>query len=426
MRYKNGDTPIDQIGRELGVDYVLEGSTQREEGRIRITADLIHARDQTQLWADTYEREFSSILAVQSEVAQRVAEALALELLPAEQARLASTRTVDAEVYDAYLKGTYHWQKLTPEDLDSAQRYFELALEKNPDYAPAYEGLSLVWGARQQRGFTLPWEAGPKAKEAALRAIALDEGSAGAHFALAGVKTFTDWDWNGAEPEWRRALELDPNNAITHGYYAQFLIIVGRTEEALQHSERALEIDPINALVHGIHSKVLYFDRRFEDALAAAQTALEMQPGQQPADGVRQSALLSLGRRDEQLERQWDRIARDPERVAAFERGMAEGGYEGAQRAIADLLAARYENADGVPDAEVMRTYMPYNIALRYVDAEDPDRSMDWLEEAFEVRDPMLPYLRQPLYYDLLHSNSRYQDLLRRMNLPTPIPRQGQ
>jgi len=422
MRYKKGDTPIDQIGSELGVDYVLEGSTQREADRIRINAELVHVQDQTQLWADTYERDFSAILAVQSEAAQEIAKALALELLPAEQARLLSKPAVDPDVYEAYLKGSYHWQKLTREDLDAAQRYFKLALEKDPDFAPAYEGISMVWGARQQRGFTMPRLAGPKAAAAALRAIALDEGSAGAHFALAGVKTFTDWDWDGAEPLWRRALELDPNNAITHSFYAQYLVIVGRTEEALQHSERALEIDPINALVHGFHSEVLYFDRRFEDALAAAQTALGMQPGQQPADGVRQSALLSLGRRDEQLERQWDRIARDPERVAAFERGMAEGGYKGAQRAIADLLAARYESADGVPDAEVKRTYMPYNIALRYVDAEDPERSMDWLEEALVVRDPMLPYLRMPLYYDLLHIEPRYQDLLRRMNLP-PLAR---
>ena len=136
--------------------------------------------------------------------------------------------------------------------------------------------------------------------------------------------------------------------------------------------------------------------------------------------------LLCKGMRDEQLDHQRERIARDPERVAAFERGLAEGGYEGAQRAIADLLAARYENAGGVPNAEVMRIYMPYAIALRYVDAGDSDRAVDWLEEAYEVRDPMLPYLREPFYYDALRSNPRYQDLLRRMNLPTPIPRQGQ
>jgi TolB-like protein len=418
MRYKNGDTPIDQIGSELGVDYVLEGSTQREEDRIRINAELIHVRDQTQLWADTYERELSGILTLQSEVAERVARALALELLPAEQARLTSARSVDPEAYDAYLKGTYHWQKLTLEDLDTAQRYFELALEKDPDYAPIYEGLSAVWAARQQMGSTLPREAGPKAKEAALQAIALDDGSAGAHRAVATVKTWTDWDWAGAEPEWRRALELDPNAAVTHAFYAHFLAIMGRTGEAVTHSERALELDPFNALYHMLYAMVLNFDRRFDDAMAASRTASAMLPGHPPAGGM-QTALLCKGMRDEQLEHQRERIARDPERVAAFERGLAEGGYEGAQRAIADLLAARYENAGGVPDAEVTRTFMPYFIALRYVDAGDFDRAVDWLEEAYEVRDPMLPYLRNPFYYDALRSNPRYQDLLRRMNLPT-------
>ena len=135
MRYKKGDTPIDRIGRELGVDYVLEGSLRREKNRVRITAELIQVRDQAQLWADSYERELSGILVLQSEVAQNV-EALALKLLPAEQVRLASTRTVNPE-YDATLRGSYHLQKLTPVDLDTAQRYLELALEKDPSFAPA-------------------------------------------------------------------------------------------------------------------------------------------------------------------------------------------------------------------------------------------------------------------------------------------------
>jgi len=426
MRYKGGDTPIDQIGRELGVDYILEGSTQREGGRVRIAADLILVEEQTQLWADSYEREFSGILAVQSEVAREVAEALALELLPSEQARLSSKPAIDPDVYEAYLKGFYHMQQMTPEDLDTAQRYFELALEMDPDYASAYVGLSFVWAARQQMGITLPQEAGPRATAAALRALELDDNSAGAHLALAGVRTWIDWDWDAAEPEWRRALELDPNSATAHGYFAHFLAITGRTVEALQHSERAIELDPLNALYHGMHAMTLYIDRRFEEALTVARTALAMQPGQQPARGTQQLALLSLGRRDEQLEDQRERIARDPERVAAFEKGLAEGGYEGAQIAIADLLAARYEKAGGVPKVGVRMIYMPVNIALRYVDAGDSDRAMDWLEEAYEVRDPMLPYLRDPFYYDLLHSNPRYQALLRRMNLPPLAPQSDQ
>jgi TolB-like protein/Tfp pilus assembly protein PilF len=286
MRYKKGDTPVDQIGRELGVAYVLEGSARREANLVRITAELVHVADQTQLWADTYEREVSGLLALQSEVARRVAEALALRLLPAEQARLTSARTVDPEAYEAYLKGSYHWQKLTREDLDTAQRYFERALAKDPSYAPAYEGLAWVWGSRQQIAATPPHEGGPKAKAAALRAIALDDRSAGAHEVLALVATWTDWDWAGAEPEWRRALELDSSSANAHAYFAHFLAITGRAAEAIAHSERALELDPFHAAFHGMYAWVLYFDRRFDDAMVAARTALAMQPDQPVARGA--------------------------------------------------------------------------------------------------------------------------------------------
>jgi TolB-like protein len=417
MRYKKADTPIDQIGRELGVAYVLEGSARREGTRIRITAELVHVKDQAQLWAETYERELSGLLALQSEVAGTVAKALALKLLPTEQARLASTRTVDPEAHDAYLKGSYHWKKLTPADLDTAQRYFELALARDPSYAPAYEGLAIVWSARQQGGILRPQEAGPKAKAAALRAIALDDGSAEAHEALALVRTWIDWDWAGAEAEWRRALELDPNAANAHAYYAHFLAIMGRTEEALSHSRTALALDPLNALFHGMYAMTLYLDRRYDDALAAASTALTLQPGQETARSVQQHVYIAKGMRDAQLAHQRERIASDPGRLAAFESGLAEAGYEGAQRRLADLLAARYEEAGRVPDRGVSRVYMPCAIALRYIDAGDYQRAIDWLETAYEERDPYLPYLRRPLY-DPLRSDPRFQALARRMGLP--------
>jgi len=417
MRYKKGDTPVDQIGRELGVDYVLEGSAQREANRVRITVELIHVKDQTQLWADTYEREFSGILTLRSEVVQKVAGALALKLLPSEQAILTSARTVNPEAHEAYLKGFYHWQKMTPQDADTAERYFELALTKDPSYAPAYEGLAIVWSYRQKAGVTPPYEAGPKAKAAAMQAIALDDDSAEAHEALAMVRTWTDWDWAGAEPEWRRALEINPNAANTHAYYAHFLAIMGRTSEAIARSERALELDPFNALYHGMYAKTLYFGRRYDDAIAAARTALAIQPDQEVGRGTLQYARISKRMRDELLADQRERIARDPERVAAFEQGLAEAGYEGAQRRLADLLAARYEKSGGVPDHGILRVYMPCNIALRYLDAGDYDRAIDWLEKAYEVHDPNLVDLGSPLY-DPLRSDPRFHDLLRRMGIP--------
>jgi serine/threonine-protein kinase len=417
MRYKTSDAPIDQIGRELGVEYVLEGSAQREANRVRVTAELIHVRDQTQVWADSFERELSGILALQSDVARQVAGALALKLLPAEQTRLTSARTVNPEAYEAYLKGSYHWQKLTPTDIDTAERYFELALEKDPSYAPAYEGLAWVWGARKQMAITAPAEAGPKSKAAAERAIALDDASPAAHLTLAVVRSWTDWDWAGAEPEWRRALELDPNSATTHAYYAHFLANLGHADEALPHAERALELDPFNALFHAMYGVVLQYQRRWDESIAAARTALGLQPDMPVARSVLQRAYIAKGMRDEQLAAQRERIARDPGRVAAFEQGLAEGGYEGAQRRIADLLAARYEEASGVPDAGARRVYMPVGIAWRYLDAGDTERAIAWLEEAYAVRDANLPYVGLPSW-DALRVDPRFRALLHRIGLP--------
>ncbi|MFH0915900.1 MAG: protein kinase, partial [bacterium] len=406
MRYKKSDTPVDQIGRELGVDYVLEGSAQREAGRVRITAELIHVSDQTQIWADTYEREFSGILMLQGQVAQSVAKALAVKLLPAEQARLASARTVNPEAYEAYLKGFSLWQKLKAADFDDAQRWFEAALEKDPSYAPAYAGLAWVWLARRQMGI-VPYSESPRVKALALQALALDESSSEAHEALASFLT-SEWDWAGAETEWTRALELNPNGANTHAYYAHFLAHRGRAAEGIKHSERALKLDPFNALYHALYAVVLQSLRRDDDALAAARAALAIDPRQGIALNQFQRYYIAKGMRDEQLADQRMRIANDPERVAAFERGLAEGGYEGAQRGIADVLAARYEKS---------QYYSALGVARRYLDAGDKDRTIAWLYKAYEDHDQSLPYIGWPEWAPL-RGDTRFQALVRRVGLP--------
>ena len=410
MRYKNRDTPIDQIGRELGVDYILEGSAQRQADRIHIAAELIKVADQTQLWADKYERAFSAILTVQGQVAQSVAKALAIELLPVEQARLAIARTINPEAYEAYLKGSALWQSLREADVDAAQRHFEQALERDPSYAPAFAGLAWVWAVREQVGL-VPRGAGArsKAKAAALQAIALDESSAEAHEALASSLTWGEWEWAAAEREWKRALELNPNGANAHAYYAHYLMHMGRATEGIRHSERAIELDPYNALYHSLHGMVLVYLRRYDDALAAAEKANAISPDAGVAFSVFQRVYLSKGMRDEQLAEQRLRIARDPERVAAFERGLAEGGYEGAQRAIANVLAARYEKDQGGHSA--------WGIALRYLDAGDKEKAIAWLYRGYDDRDQNMPYLGMP-EWDPLRSDPRFQALLRRIGLP--------
>ena len=314
MRYKKSNTPIDQIGRELGVDYVLEGSAQREAGHIRISAELIQVRDQTQLWADVYDRQLAGILILQADVAKKVAGALALKLFPAEQARLASVRDVNPEAYDAYLKGSHYWPNLTPADLDTAQRYFELALTKDPNYAPAYAGIAIVWASRQQVGFTAPSVAGPKAKEAARKAVELDESFAEAHLALASVLTYTDWDFARAEPEWNRTLELNPNYPDALVAHSLFLQIVGRPDEAMRQAERALALDPFNVIVQTFYAVDLLYVRRYDEAIAQARANLRQQPGAAGFLGILWTAYRGKGMQKEALAsaREYLRLHRQP------------------------------------------------------------------------------------------------------------------
>jgi len=344
MGFRDSDTPIREIGRLLGVEMVLEGSVRRSENTVRTTVQLIEASTENHLWAKSFERNLTDVLALQSDVARAVADEVSLALTPEEEARLAATPAVNPEAHEAYLIGSYHWKKLTPEDFDTAERYFELALEKDPSYAPAYEGLAWIWGARQQMGVTPPHEAGPKATAAALKAIALDDESAGAHEALALVKTWTDWDWAGAEPEWQRSLELNPNAANAHAYYAHFLAITGRTDEALPHSERALELDPVNALFPALYAAVLGFDRRYDEALAAANMALAMQPDNPVALSMIWLAASGSGRQAEALaatKTYLKVIYADHAVEEALEQGWEEGGYTEAMGRAAAALEER-------------------------------------------------------------------------------------
>jgi TolB-like protein/Tfp pilus assembly protein PilF len=413
MRYKKTNAPIDEIGRELNVDYVLEGSAQREGTRVRITAELIKVQGQSQLWSDSIEREMSGILALQNEVSQKLAGALALKLLPAEQARLASAKPVNPEAYEAYLRGSYLWANvMTPGDLDTAEKFFDLALAKDPSYAPAYAGRAWVWIVRNQIGFVSPEEARPKAKAAALRAIELDENFAGAHEALALVRGGMDWDWNAAWASWRRSLELNPNVASAQGAYGNFLTTVGHGEEALIHSKRAVELDPFNPLVQCWHAVVLYYLRRYDEAIAAAREALRIQPDFPFATNTLWFILHEKkGMEKESFEAVKD-FARvtytDPRIEEALDKGYAHGGYAEAMKRGAEALIAR------LPE-----TYcQPSDIANFFVMAGEKEKAIEWLEKGFEIHDPILPYLGLPCF-DGVRSDHRFQNILRRVGLPT-------
>jgi TolB-like protein/Flp pilus assembly protein TadD len=409
MRYKKTETPIDQIGRELGVEYVLEGSAQREGSRVRITAELIRVRGQTQLWADSFEREMSGILALQSDVARNVASALALKLLPAEQTRLATTHTVNPEAYEAYLKGMQCSYRLTPQDLGAALEYFELALKKDPNYAPAYAGVSFVWIDRQQAGYTAPREAGPKAKAAALKAIELDSTLGEGHAALAAFDYLYEWDWAGAEAEFKRAIELNPNFPDVRSLFSHYLMIMKRPEEAMAEIQRALQLDPLNELVHIHHGFLLESAGRYDEAIVQWRNLLRTSPQNPMAHGSLSYDLFRKAKYEESLAELNAYYAGDREMNEALTQGYAQSGYRGAMIRAADLLAARGRT-----------TYvLPNDIAQLYAIAGEKVQALEWLEKGFEARDPNMPYLDLYPEFETLRSEPRFQALLRRMNLPT-------
>jgi serine/threonine-protein kinase len=413
MRYKKTEKPVDQIGRELGVDYVLEGSAAREAGRIRIEAALIQVRDQAQVWGDTYEREMAGILFLQSDVAQKVGEALALKLLPAEKTRLTNVHAINPEAYDAYLKGLQHCYKLTPPDIDASQQYFELALKTDPNYALAYAGISFVWACRQQMGITPPSEATPKAKAAAQKALALDDTIPEAHYALANIMAWGDWDWGGAETEFKRAIELNPNFPDARVYYSHLLNIMGRSDEAMEQIRRTLELDPYNSLFQSLSAADFLLVRRYDDAIAQARSAQRTNADDPVAHTIIEVCFFMKGVYKEafaEWKASWNTPSYGNRDIAeALDRGYTEAGFTGALKRAADADASLFLLG------KVFDT--PWNIAMEYIMAGEKDRALEWLEKGFELHDPNMAYLAFPCF-DNLRSDPRFQDLVRKMNLP--------
>ena len=409
MRYKGTDKPLEQIARELDVDVLIEGSALRIGDRVRITALLIDPETNQALWADRYEQDLQDVLLLQSEVAQAIATQIQVAVTPEESERLASARPINPEAHEAYLKGIFHWQKLTPQDLDTALSYFELALTKDPDYALGYLGIARVWGGRNQMGYVPTSEAAPKSQAAILKALELDDSLAEAHRVLAGAETWGKWDWPSAERAFERAIELNPNDADSRAYYSHFLNIVGRPDEAMTQIERALELDPFNALYRALYGVDLNFARRYDDAIAEFRKALTTSPNMPFALNTLAKAFHHKAMYEEALDAQRSYLAAIGHREGeeALTRRYADGGYTGAMRRVADAVAA----------SSLRTQTRAYIVAGFYARAGDKKRALEWLERAFANRDPGMPYLRMP-EFDSVREDPRFQDLLRRMKLP--------
>jgi serine/threonine protein kinase len=410
MRYKGSDKSLPEIAEELNVDGVVEGSVLRVGPRVRITAQLIHAATDVNLWAESYERNLEDVLVLQSEVARAIAREIQVAVTPEESKGLASARPVNPEAYEAYLKGRFHWCKLARDQLDTALEYFQFALQKDPRYAPAYVGIAYVWLSRTDTGVVPPHEAFPNVKGAALKALELDDTLAEVHEILAGVSRHFDWDWDGAEKEFRRALQLNPNSADARFFFADLLISVRRSEEAMAETKQALELDPLNFLFPCFLGWHYVYLGRYDDAIAQLHKTLRTESNFPAAHQGLWGAFYQKHMEKEALAeaKQFFTLLGDSEIAETLERGYAEAGYQGAMRLAAEMLAVRST-----------LSYVPaLRIARLYAHAGEKDQALEWLEKSFQQREVPLVHLSVSWDWSSLRDEPRFQDLLRRMNFP--------
>ncbi|MBI2221422.1 MAG: protein kinase [Acidobacteria bacterium] len=408
MQYKDARKPLPQIARELNVDAIVEGSALRADGRIRITAQLIHAASDTHLWAGSYERDLRDVLALQSDVARAIAQEIRIQVTPQEQARLAAVRQVDPDVYALYLQGRYYWNRAGEARFRHSIEYFEQAIARDPNYAPAHAGVADYYNVLAWFGWARPHDVVPKAKAAARRALDLDDTLVEAHAALGYTAIYYDWDWDGAERELKRAIDLNPGYAMAHQYQAWYFGMHGRMAESIAASERARTLDPLSVLLNVAVGQQYFLARDYDRALAQFQHALEMDPNAAVARWSLAWVYLQ--------QRRFDDAIRELEKVLNLtgEEFLPWLGY-------AYALARVEEKARGVLEtllSKAARTYVPPDdIGRIYVALGDADMAFEWLDRAVHERSGWVPWLAIDPSMDPLRTDARFAALLRRVGL---------
>jgi serine/threonine protein kinase/tetratricopeptide (TPR) repeat protein len=410
FRYKGRETDTEKIGRELNVRAVLTGRVVQRGDSLNIQTELVDVAGDSQLWGQQYNRKFSEIIPVQEEIAKEVSNKLRLRPSGEEQKRLAKHYTENPEAHQLYLKGRYLWNRRTGATLQRAAEYFQQAVDKDPAYAPAWAGLADCYAVYSLYDVLPPREAVPRAKEAATKALALDDGLAEPHAALAYVKTFYDWDWQGAEREFKRAIGLNPNYATGHHWYSIHLDSVGRLDEAIAEAKRAQDADPLSLPIGTAFGHAFYFARRYDQAIDQLRKTLEMD----------QNFLLAhwaLGMSYEQGVRHNEAIA-EFQKAASLSRGqaLALGGL-GHAYAISGKRAEAQKVLTELKDQSKRRYVAPIHIALVYVGLGDKAQAFEWFERAHEDHSDLLTRIKVNPQFDSLRGEPRFQDLLRRMHL---------
>ena len=413
MHYKHGHEQLAQIGRELAVQYVLEGSVRRDSGKVRITAQLVQMKEQMPVWSRQYDRELSGLLALQGEIAQEIADEIQPilgsdhKLITADRKSSASPSSYEA--YDLYLKGRYFWNKRTKDGFQQAAEYFQQAIAKDPNYARAYAGLADTFGLMSTWLLVPQNEFMPKARDAALKALRIDASIAEAHASLALVAEHYDYDWQTAEKEFKQAIQLDPGYGTAHQWYAECLSFQGRFDEALAESERARQLDPLSVIIARDHGTILYFSRQYDRAIEQFRAVRQMDP-----DFPRSGGFIEAYVQREQF----------ADALAELDKPRTYGsavwywsylayvcGHSGqraqAQRALARLeLLARRSPSD-----------LTLPLLVAYVGTDRKDETIALLQKAYSEHSGVLVTIKVDPHYDPLRDDPRFQDLLRRVGL---------
>jgi eukaryotic-like serine/threonine-protein kinase len=410
MQYKGSKKDLPQIARELNVHAIVEGSVARSGQRVRITVQLIDAATDRHLWGQSYERDMTDVLAVQSEAARSIVREIKVHVTTEEGKRLARVRPVDPEAYDAYLKGRHHQYRFTPDGYERSLEFFQRAIEEDPTYASAYAGMASTYAYMAGEGLLPSREGLAKLERAAMKAQELDDTLGEVHYALAEARR-EKWDQEGAEREQRRAVELSPQDALIRRMFSLTLRADGSWEESIEEGKRAQELDPLSAETTKALGATYFWAGRDDEAIRQFRRALELDPNFAPAHSLLADAYARKGMHREAVaeERKYLSLMGDEEAAEELERDFAASGYQEAMRAL-------YRKTLALTQEAAKYTYVsPVQFAILHAQLGERDQAFVWLEKAFEERHPWLAFVKTDPQLEPVRSDPRFSDMVRRI-----------
>jgi len=410
FHYKGKDVTSQQVGSELSVQAVLIGRVVQRGDELTLSLELVNALTGGQIWGEQYNRKTTDLTSLQSEIARDVSNKLRTKLSGAEEQRVTKTYTANSEAYQLYLKGRFYWNKRTIDDFNRAIPYFQQAIEKDPNYALAYSGLADSYALLSAFGEGPPKDWMPQAKAAALKALTLDDKLAEAHASLAQIMAYYDWDFVGAEREFRQAIDLNPNYATAHQWLAEESSALGRHDEALAEVRRAVELDPLSLIINRVYGDMLLYARRYDEAIAQYRKTIEMDPNFPTTHNALGRAYEAKGMYDQAVA---EYLAFSRPNISPAERLARQEAYTGSgwkaflQIGVSNLLERSKKG--------YVRSF---SIASFYARLGQKDEAFVWLEKAYQDRDYQMTELNVRPELDSLRSDPRFADLVRKVGLP--------